>query len=403
MVAQGAKQIHDTLIGKFGTSGRCFVFLALLVFIFQAWLLGWTDYLVPEHHDIYSSWSARVTYANRGVDSLWHLSIVNVAWASAILGLVGFVSFPFLRVRESYLIPLWWFTAGHLVVFTFIRPDIPNNFYASRYFLPVLVPCLLIFGGVLIDACKSISIAGVVSVIFVGSVYLDLLLVRAEYFSTDELLTRFIDDNTQASRVWFSGSDWLKYHLYARGVARMAKEGALEGAQEGRLIGDSGFIFGDRTCLKFDERRIPWQITYISRPEIINREVCAYGPIRGADTIEFERNFWLVDGKLDFLIFKSQGADRMKVIFEGDGWWNENQHRFDRPKSLQPRLIVCGTPFELVFYDARKIIFEGMTNDAVCEGRLATETFKPSDLGGADGRALGFDIRRMSVYLDKAD
>ncbi len=114
--------------------------------------LGWTDLFLHSPTNV-GAWARRSEYANGGFSSLVHLNIVSIVMATALVGLPIVV---FLAVRRGRFLVAARFRAFLLVavllslgIYTFLRGDVPFNYYASRYFLPVLVPSVMLLLAVL--------------------------------------------------------------------------------------------------------------------------------------------------------------------------------------------------------------------------------------------------------------
>lgn len=115
---------------------------------YNAYLLGWSTALIPLHWTEWNSWSAREAYVNRGFVSLLHLNCVSIAMATG-LAILPATAIALFRKPETvckntcvFLVTLTLLVA--LSIYTFAGIDTTNNYYASRYFLPVLFPSLLL-------------------------------------------------------------------------------------------------------------------------------------------------------------------------------------------------------------------------------------------------------------------
>lgn len=120
--------------------------------VWAGYELGWTGRLIGESMPA-GAWDNRVNYVNRGWPSLAHLNLVSIALGCGVV--------PFLAFLGLFAVPRSWRGAElvegtrdlfllvgillNLSIYTFIRYDTPFNYYASRYFLPVLVPFVLLF------------------------------------------------------------------------------------------------------------------------------------------------------------------------------------------------------------------------------------------------------------------
>jgi hypothetical protein len=127
----------------------------VLVAAWTAWRgyqLGWTDHFTRQPTG--GAWSHRLQYAGQGWPSVAHLDIVSMVLGTSLVGLPVVLALAVLRGREVVASPARAFLLSSvlwtLAVYTFFRVDTPFNYYASRYFLPVLVPAtMLLLGGLL--------------------------------------------------------------------------------------------------------------------------------------------------------------------------------------------------------------------------------------------------------------
>ncbi|HEX9186456.1 MAG TPA: hypothetical protein VGB87_05265, partial [Vicinamibacteria bacterium] len=129
--------------------------LLALVAAWTAWRgyqLGWTDRFTQPL--AVGAWSSRAQYAAQGWPSVAHLDIVSMVLATSVVGLPVVLALAVWRGREVCASPARAFllctVLWTLAVYTFFRVDTPVNYYASRYFLPVLVPATLLLLGSLL-------------------------------------------------------------------------------------------------------------------------------------------------------------------------------------------------------------------------------------------------------------
>jgi hypothetical protein len=123
-----------------------FLVLVALWTLGSAYRLGWTDRFLRSPN--VGAWARRAAYANAGLSSLAHLSIVSILMATALVGLPLVLFLALRQPRALVAAPFRAFlVAGALLslgIYTFLRVDVPFNYYASRYFLPVLVPTVML-------------------------------------------------------------------------------------------------------------------------------------------------------------------------------------------------------------------------------------------------------------------
>jgi MFS family permease len=230
--------------------------IALLVvtgvtLIYKSYLLGWTTAYLPESSNIYSSWSARSAYVNKSIQSLSHLSIVNILLGSGIIGLFSFMLFPFLysKVNNKYY-PVWIIGFFFIVVFGVHRVDIPNNFYASRYFYPVILPCLLIFAAWMVQWVKVSQY--MVFVIIAGSLLVNGQMLGAGFFAGDSYFRSFLNKHvSNADPIVFYGSDWLNFHLASE---LLTKEQSSANSRSVLVTDSENVLGGVMTCHDYIEQ-----------------------------------------------------------------------------------------------------------------------------------------------------
>jgi len=127
----------------------------VLIAVWTGWRgyqLGWTDRFTQETTG--GAWSSRAQYAGHGWSSLAHLDIVSMVMATSMAGLPAVLLLAILRGRAVTASPARAFLLSSvlwtLAVYTFFRVDTPFNYYASRYFVPVLVPATMLLLGSLL-------------------------------------------------------------------------------------------------------------------------------------------------------------------------------------------------------------------------------------------------------------
>ncbi len=185
----------------------------------RGYQLGWTDRFLLE--DGGGAWSYRSEYAGQGWSSLAHLDIVSMVMACSVVGLPTVLGLAVFRGREVGASPRRAFLLGAvlwtLAVYTFFRLDTPFNYYASRYFLPVLVPATLLLFGALLGHFqpRSGTVAALALVGLSFNLYFDWGLYR--YPSENEKL-RFVEEvagRVGDNRVLFVRADERTHRLLA--------------------------------------------------------------------------------------------------------------------------------------------------------------------------------------------
>ncbi len=387
-----------------GTVLVCLVVVTLV----KAYLLGWTQFYMPETHNEFSSWSARSAYVDRGIKSLLHLSLLNIFFASGGLGLVAFVIIPFHKKLGLRSKLLWTFTLVFLVVFGVYRIDVTNNYYASRYFLPILVPCLLFLFALIVKHITGLKYwvvpAVVLAFIFNGAT------IGRGFFLGDGYLKQHLRDNLkEGSFVTFYGSQWLRYMVYPVLLERnvlppndvdQTQAQAKSSIRSQSLVTDAMKVLGgNKSCIEYIERRIPWQITYPTKPKQIQRNVCIITP-HGMQikTLDLGNNQWLMKGQFDFVVVKPKQTKNVKIVVNSLGWWASKKPFVANKNQLKPRLSFCGKEYTADMISPKKIVFHAQISNAFCKAKLNSATFIPAKTGqGSDKRSLGVDIYSISI------
>lgn len=152
------KGIKDFIFKNF----RWIVLTVFIVIFFKTVFYGYNlcftyNCRIPEEIDA-GSWNLRNRYINIGWKGLSYLNITNIARATGMVGLVVFCILPFRRQEMSnrekifYLLELYG-----LFYYLVIRMDTPFNYYASRYFIPLIVPMItVILASCIKKECWSI-------------------------------------------------------------------------------------------------------------------------------------------------------------------------------------------------------------------------------------------------------
>lgn len=373
----------------------------------EAYLLGWTRHYYPSHYSPYNSSSARVAYVDMGFKSVLHMSMLSLAGASAILGLLAFFVMPskwYGGCKSNGPVKLLWLGCLYaVVVFGIVHPDITNNYYASRYFFPVATPLLLALAVMWLATWKRITWQ-VPAICLVSLGYAGALLGQG-FFLGDQRLVKEVFWRLKGEHdIYFYGSRWLRYFVEPRlamlDVQRAGFKSTKQGGEQGpsRLLTDHQVLGGNAYCLRFIQRRIPWQIGYLLHPNSVDHKVCIISPSRGGELM-LGTNDWLIGGKMNLVIAKPVGSTHVFVELNSLGWWaNKPPYRFNR-SAMKINLEVCGKPFKEVARSPTKVLFEGAMAIPYCKAELTTSVFVPKKLGmGTDSRKLGFDLYAIRIY-----
>ncbi len=136
--------------------------LSLLYTIYDGYVIGFTDKLATGE----GSWRFRELYANQGLMSIARLNIVNIAmavgWILLPLVMIHFLKTKKLNVWQICFNGIWIYA---LAIYTFVRMDTPINYSASRYFLIILIPAVILAGAHIIKSRKQLLLAAIAAVI----------------------------------------------------------------------------------------------------------------------------------------------------------------------------------------------------------------------------------------------
>ena len=159
----------NKVIGEICERGYRIFFVIVVVFIvaftvYQGYLLGFTERYINAGENM-TSWVYRSSYANQGIVSLSRLNIVSIFMAT------GYLSIPYIIYRLFSKKDKWdYLDMGLMVLFleslaiyTVARCDIPFNYYASRYFMMMIVPSSLFLSTKLIRTKKEFTILSTVA------------------------------------------------------------------------------------------------------------------------------------------------------------------------------------------------------------------------------------------------
>lgn len=114
--------------------------------VYYGYFLCFSDkFFLDEEMYATSTWRLRNTYVNRGIVAASYLNLTNILRATGIMGGMLFLMIPFFKKKTTFISKMCYFTTMLIMmVFTIYMWDTPINYYASRYFAPVLVPLIVI-------------------------------------------------------------------------------------------------------------------------------------------------------------------------------------------------------------------------------------------------------------------
>jgi hypothetical protein len=136
------------------------IIIAIALFTaYKAYMLGWTDTMMPSVLNRSSTWSRRFMYVNRQYISLLHMNIVSISMATGVfitplVLLCALMRPSMIQGKKATFLSCLIFLYG-LSVYTFLRIDTPINYYASRYFLPLIIPSAIFLGTYILYMSKN--------------------------------------------------------------------------------------------------------------------------------------------------------------------------------------------------------------------------------------------------------
>ena len=119
-----------------------------IVFIstsYYSYFMCFTDKFAIKQGIDAGTWNLRSDYINKGIKAVSHLNLVNISRAVGIIGMLFFVAIPFLSYKLSDVAKTFYYISLYgMIVFTVLQMDTPSNYYCSRYFVPVLIPMIVL-------------------------------------------------------------------------------------------------------------------------------------------------------------------------------------------------------------------------------------------------------------------
>lgn len=113
--------------------------------VYYAYFMCFTNkFAIKEGVDA-GSWNLRSRYINTGMQATSYLNIVNISRAIGVIGMLVFVVIPFFRYNIPNIAKTFYYVSLYgMILFTVLQMDTPFNYYASRYFVPVLIPMIVL-------------------------------------------------------------------------------------------------------------------------------------------------------------------------------------------------------------------------------------------------------------------
>lgn len=415
-------------VRRFSLASRAAAVAVLALWVFQAYQLGWTRHLIGTVGGE-SAWGERDRYAALGFASMQHLSAINVARSVMFLPLLALIVYAVARParihRQGMHARCVLLAAlAALGVYSFIVKDVPFNFYGSRYFLPMVVPLVMMaFGLVLCSWKQSVALVVALAVIAAGG-YHTYGLMSAPAYQNGISLQAAIAHRASKSDVTFLIGRRPMQKILQAGV--MAMSGArvifidtarvrdgrelqelVDGymialnAEEAILVSERAQPFvSPQERLEAQTSSIPFAIAY----NTYQRQATTYryyiGTYRDQSTVVSNaRPEWIVGGTLSVPVVVPSG--RRQVLVRTGGGWLWASRKAGVAPSIE--LLINGEPARLLSQHGSDFRF-AVPADRSAGARLEirTNTFVPADIGiNADRRSLGADL--VSVRFEDTD
>ncbi|WP_018248106.1 hypothetical protein [Orenia marismortui] len=217
--------INSVILDYKYTSKIIRVWIATIVgfTIYKGYQLGWTNSMMPSQNNAFSNWSLRRLYVDKGLYSLLHLNIVSIMMATSLL-LVPMIFYFFIvkpkiildKGKGTYLSYSFLFV---LSIYTFMRIDTPSNYYASRYFLFILVPLIVILSIIILSKIKSkLIILLVLIIIFSFNLTYDYFLYKKPVFQNGFGMAQEITNEIPDGSITFLASDIFSKRLLVQSL-----------------------------------------------------------------------------------------------------------------------------------------------------------------------------------------
>lgn len=405
---------------RFAWASRAAAAAVIGLWAVQAHELGWTRRLIGSGSSA-SAWAERDHYAGLGWASLHHLSAVNIARSVAVLPLLlvllAALTWPRTVHRQGLAARCVVLAAlAALGLYSFIVKDIPFNFYGSRYFLPLVVPLVMLAFGVVLAAWRPAAALVVALAVLGIAGYQTLGLVADPAhqggIAVQEAIAR---DAGRGDLTLLVGSRALQKTLQAGVMARsdapvvfidstrvdngVALEQLVQRymealhAEQATLVSDRYLAFaGLDERIQVHSSSLPFDIHYattVRQPLEYRYYVARYRD--RASVLANAQPQWIVGGVLSMPLAGGANGARQLLVRTGGGWlWASARGR--RAPHIEVRIDGVDAPLVgQAQNDFRFAVPAGVTGERTLE--IRTSTFVPAALGiNADRRVLGADL-----------
>lgn len=411
---------------RFAWMTRVAVLAVLALWTVQAHELGWTRRLIGSVAGN-SAWGERDRYAGMGWASLHHLAAVNIARGVMVLPLLVLLACALVWPRAVHKQGL----AARCIVlaalaalglYSFIVKDVPYNFYGSRYFLPLVVPLIMIgFGAIIAGWRQGTATCAALAVLAAAGYHTFGLVADPAHQGGIAVHEAIARDAGHGDLTFLVGSRALQRTLQAGVMARTgtpvvfidtARTQSGEALQQlvqrymDALHAEQATLVSDR-YLPFTEplerirsrsSLVPFAIRYdtsVREPVEYRYYVARYRD--RSSVVSNARPEWILDGTLSLPLAGNAAGAREMLVRTGGGWlWASA--RGGTPPHIEVR--IDGVPAPLLDQqgsDFRFAVPAGVTGDNRLE--IRTSTFVPAEIGiNADRRRLGADL--LSVRFE---
>jgi hypothetical protein len=429
---------------------RLWLLILMAGSVVVSYRLGWTNTYLPEEDRIMNSWAARNVYANQGLDSLLHFSPFSIVMGTSLV-VLPLVVFWMLRnhrkTADGWAVEdlLKFIILLLLCIFILVRPDVPNNYYASRYFLFALFPAIYILFGMFVESRSQKGtgkwvVYALLSFGLTFNLYYSINLYAQPVFQNRfDTLGAIAARIPPSSHLFLEVDDFSNRLLflplrYLAGIevtriqgdfeASVNAYGLMLGLEEAYLLSTTHRPEGESLAtIHLDDERHPWSILY---PTSVNSRRLTYYLWKKNFAAAPVRRFLHTDlfgepSRSGTLVLGRNVLGRVRTEnFYVDSIWSTGivevdalDDAFDRAAD-RIRIVTGGNwlrhdpaPSLTVIVDGNEIrparsgnLFEAVLDSprVIRSLRVLSSTFVPSEIGiNEDPRSLGVDILAIHV------
>lgn len=183
------------------------ILIEIIIFagvIIVGYNLAFTDKFQPAG----GSWHLRKDYVGQGWIAIRRLNMVNILLSTGIIAIPFIFLYSFLRKNKQDVIEncLYLICLYSIAIFTFIQVDTPNNYYASRYFVPMVIPSITLLMAKIVN--KSVITKIIFVWIMCFNLYFDRYFIdRGSFAGQYQLLEDVLDKIPKEAIVVFRSKD----------------------------------------------------------------------------------------------------------------------------------------------------------------------------------------------------